>query len=122
MTKTIIINLTQHNATAEQTAAGVIDLPQEKQKRLKELLTFTTPPTERDMDERARQIVVLAKPFLTAMIGGAPYFMPVLQKRLKDEGIRVLYSFTQRVATEATMRDGTVQKVVAFRHCAFVEA
>ncbi len=42
-----ILNFTQHAATAEQVAAGVIDLMQHDLASLKELLNFVGLPTAR---------------------------------------------------------------------------
>ncbi len=40
----MIINLTQHAATAEQVAVGVVDLPAEQREALIDALTFESIP------------------------------------------------------------------------------
>src|SRR5690606_41934101 len=71
-----IANLTQHNATEEQVAAGVFDLVGEDRKMLVKLLTFATLPTKEEIEERAKAIAMLVMGCRAAMIGGAPYLMP----------------------------------------------
>ena len=53
-----IVNLTQHFASDEQVEEGVFNL--EDNKELKALLTFNTPPTRLEMQERAEAITALA--------------------------------------------------------------
>lgn len=77
-----ILNLTQHTATAEQVATGVIDLNAEQGARLRALLTFNDMPSRDDLIARAREVAVLAygcsptgeQPRSTNY-GGAPYLM-----------------------------------------------
>jgi hypothetical protein len=52
----IILNLTQHNATAEQIAAGVIDLAEPYKTELKKLLTFDELPSQDEIETRAGAI------------------------------------------------------------------
>ncbi len=56
-----ILNFTQHAATAEQVAAGVIDLMQHDLASLKELLNFVGLPTADEIYERAYAIAALAE-------------------------------------------------------------
>lgn len=117
-----ILNLTQHAATAEQLAAGVVDLMQHDLAVLKGLLTFVGLPTGEEAYERAYQIARLAESCFvdTAMIGGAPYLMAELQKALQVRGITVLYAFSERVSVEKIV-DGVVIKTNEFKHVGFVE-
>ena len=117
-----ILNFTQHAATAEQVAAGVIDLMQHDLASLKELLTFTSLPTSDDVYERAYAIAELAQNMLAerVMIGGAPFLMPVLQMALQKRGITVLYAFSERVSVEKEI-EGKVIKTNEFKHSGFVE-
>ncbi len=117
-----ILNFTQHAATAEQVAAGVIDLMQHDLASLKELLTFTSLPTSDDVYERAYAIAKLAENLFAeqVMIGGAPFLMPVLQVELQKRGITVLYAFSERVSIEKIV-DGVVVKTNEFKHVGFVE-
>ena len=74
-----IVNLTQHFASDEQMVEGVFNL--EDNSVLKSLLTFNTPPTLLEMQERAEAITALAVATgaTIAMVGGAPYFMVWLE-------------------------------------------
>ncbi len=128
----MIVNLTQHLATPEQVAAGVIDLPPAEREALTALLTFDALPTRQEIEERAADIAELAAynglsgddddspPASAAMIGGAPYLMPSLEKALQAVCITPLYAFSVRESVEQTQADGSVRKVNVFRHAGFV--
>lgn len=117
-----MINLTQHNATAEQLAQGVVDLQGDDLATLKKLLTFVGMPTNSEIHDRAFEIARIADQSgaEAAMIGGAPYLMPHLQKALQARGITVLYAFSERVSVERII-DGVVVKTNEFKHVGFVE-
>mgnify|MGYP003455722344 FL=1 len=117
-----ILNFTQHAATAEQVAAGVIDLMQHDLASLKALLNFVGLPTADEIYERAYAIAALAENLFaeTVMVGGAPFLMPVLQKALQMRGITVLYAFSERVSIEKIV-NGVVVKTNEFKHIGFVE-
>ena len=129
----MILNLTQHQATPEQIAAGVVDLHAPQRAELVSLLTFSDLPTALDIRERAAIIADLAcanglggdegdDPQPTAaMIGGAGYLMPVLEATLRGYCIKPLHAFSQRVSVETPQPDGTVVKTNVFRHVGFVE-
>jgi len=116
-----IINLTQHAAAADQTAAGVVE-PSDK-KAVSGLLTFDTPPTSGEMVERAHALVAIAMAVGAdaAMIGGAPFFMSTLERALREAGVRPLYAFSRRESVDESQADGTVKKVAVFRHAGWVE-
>ena len=118
----MIINLTQHIATPEQIEAGVIDLQGEDLTQLKKLLNFVGMPTNGDIHDRAFDIARIADQSgaEAAMIGGAPYLMPHLQKALQARGIAVFYAFSERVSVERVV-DGVVVKTNEFKHVGFVE-
>lgn len=137
----MIINLTQHAATPDQVAAGVIDLPPARQAQLVAWLTFDALPTAADIKDRAVAIAALATfngvaetgdddvdnvaddpVFLSAMIGGAPYLMSQLEGALIDQGVRPLYAFSRREVDEKQQPDGSTRKVAVFRHLGFVTA
>ena len=133
----MIINLTQHPATLDQIAAGVIDLPALLATRVRELLTFNSLPTQAEIQERAECLAHLAGradldlpvsdsqagvPFRSAMIGGAPYLMSALESALRDACIQPVYAFSVRASTEEVQLDGTVRKINIFRHAGFVSA
>jgi hypothetical protein len=52
----VILNLTQHNASAEQIEAGVVDLPPSYREKLVELLTFNELPSADEVKKRAGAI------------------------------------------------------------------
>ena len=118
-----ILNLTQHAPTPEQVEAGVFDLPPEHKEVLKDLLNFNEVPEYEEVLVRAIAITALARGagVTQVMIGGAPYLMGALEGTLKDNGIKPLYSFTQRVSVEKVQDDGTVVKTAIFKHIGFVE-
>lgn len=116
-----IINLTQHQASAEQIEAGVFNLPESS--ILKEALTFNEIPTKESIENRAKLLTGLAleSGATHAMIGGALYLMSILEKELKGKSIQPLYSFTERVSIETQNPDGTVTKTAVFKHKGWVE-
>lgn len=140
----IILNLTQHLASYEQRAAGVIDLPFEPRAELLTLLTFINVPTTREIEQRAYQIGTIAAlnasgedrrdemsqlpegdsgGFAThAMIGGALWLMAPLALELREHNIKPVFAFSQRETEEATLDDGSVRKIVIFRHRGFIDA
>lgn len=117
-----ILNLTQHAATVEQIAAGVVE-PEDKD-LVKSNLDFNTIPTRTDMVWRAIELVNLAKKFgyTKVMIGGAPFFMGTLEAYLIDNDIQPMYAFSERVSEEEIQIDGSVKKVSKFKHVGFVYA
>ena len=112
-----IVNLTQHISSSEQLVEGVFDL--EDNTELKRLLTFNTPPTLLEMQERAEAITALAvaSGATIAMVGGAPYFMAWLENTLNGAGIKAVYSFTERVVVENPV---TGEKTSVFKHSGWV--
>lgn len=130
----MIINLTQHQATADQVAVGVVNLPEFLRADLIEALTFTSLPDMEELEARADFISELAcqnglgpddmdDPFIRrAMIGGAPYLMGYLVSALRAKGIEALYSFTQRETVETVNPDGSITKTAVFRHQGWVPA
>ena len=112
-----IVNLTQHAASAEQVEEGVFNL--EDNTELKRLLTFSTPPTPLEMQQRAEAITALAvaSGATIAMVGGAPYFMVWLENAIQGVGIKTVYSFSERVAVENPV---TGEKTSVFKHTGWV--
>ena len=142
----IIVNLTQHAATAEQKEVGVCDLSGDQLVSLKKLLTFNEIPSKEEIRKRAIDISALAYRSVecgacgriggycgdsctgasnwfncTAMIGGAGYLLPALTDELKALGFEVVQSFTKREVVETTSPAGEVVKTAVFRHVGFVE-
>lgn len=159
-----IINLTQHQATPEQLAVGVVDLPPDQRKHLRELLTVPASEVlglawEGSSLRRVLDIVELAFPSVLeaqarlfaseggrdcglgvttqchqhdvwhlarnaygvkAMIGGAPFLVPLIAAELRKFGIEPLLAVSDRITVEEPQPDGTVRKVAVFRHAGFV--
>ena len=119
----MILNLTQHNATADQINAGINDIPVDFQNTLKGLLTFPTQYTRDDLEYRALQIHELVRDFCGTskevlegvMIGGMPSFMPVLESVLISKGIKVGYACTERKSVDKKV-DGKIIKTAVFVH------
>ena len=116
-----VVNLTQHQATAEQVEAGVVE-PADKA-AVQEVLTFDTIPGAAELERRAYVLAYLAAQSgcKKAMIGGAPFFMSTLEKALAQNGIQPVYAFSQRESVETIKEDGSVVKSAVFRHVGFVE-
>lgn len=128
-----ILNLTQHKATNDQLAAGVIDLPEDNRTKLQELLSFDELPSVRQLRDRASSVTELAYDALynkedgdlitdEVMIGGAPFFMGYLETFLRRKGLKPVYAFSRRVTEEQQQADGTVKKIAVFKHEGFVPA
>jgi len=129
-----VLNLTQHAATSEQVAAGVIDLTGEKLATVRDWLTFDEPPREALIEARASALAqaasrepvggdyVRGRRYPYAMIGGAPYLMGPLERALQARGVHALYAFSRRESVEQEQPDGSVRKINVFRHLGFVEA
>jgi len=116
-----IINLTQHTPLPAQIAEGVFS--SSKHEEIRGLLTFHEAPTTKEMIKRALELSVIAREEGAeyALIGGAPYFMPILEKVLLDSGIIPLYAFSRRQVEEVT-ENGTTKKIVVFHHERFIPA
>ena len=129
-----MINLTQHAATTEQVAVGVVDLPAEQREALIDDLTFESIPDAGEIRARAHDIAELAcfnglggddgdDPFPShAMIGGALWLMAPLAKELRLRSIEPVFAFSVRETEEKVQPDGSVKKVAIFRHAGFVQA
>ena len=130
----MIINLTQHPATADQITAGVVDLPSEAREALIALLTFASLPDAGEIRGRAHDIAELAcfnglggddgdDPFPSqAMIGGALWLMAPLSEELRQRSISPVFAFSVRDTEEMTQPDGGIRKTAVFRHAGFVPA
>lgn len=123
MMSQIIYNMTQHQSTPEQVAQGVVDLEPADREQLRALLTFEEIPSKEEVEQRAEAIAELVYwDADAAMIGGAPYLMPALSAALKNRKIRPVYAFSKRESMDMPQEDGSVRKVVVFKHVGFVEA
>lgn len=121
-----ILNLTQHMATQDQLDAGVVEpwLEEDNSKEfIQNYLTFQIIPTKEDMIERAKLLadIAIAHKVDKVMIGGAPFFMSILEMVLKANNITPLYAFSIRETIVESMVDGSVIKKNVFKHIGFVE-
>ncbi len=116
-----ILNLTQHAATQDQVASGVVE-PADKH-LVQALITFDALPDAMELRAKATALAQMAAydRFDTVMIGGAPFFMAPLEKALRERNIKVLYAFSQRESVDEMQKDGSVRKTHVFRHAGFVE-
>lgn len=130
----MIVNLTQHPASADQIAVGVVDLVGEGLTELKATLTFDTLPDAQEIRGCAERIAELAcynglsgdegdSPMPEqAMIGGALWLMAPLAAALRGRGIEPVFAFSVRETEEQMQADGSTRKVAVFRHAGFVPA
>ena len=91
----MILNLTQHVATDEQTAQLVVE-PRMCKTEIRELLTFEEIPSKEEIEVRATKLAEIAvseasmyagetdnEIWITrVMLGGAPYLMGALEKAI----------------------------------------
>lgn len=119
----MILNLTQHVATAEQLEAKVFE-PRNK-KLISELLTFNSIPSHASIHSRVKLLLKEVgwekevTDFNQVLIGGAPFLMSLLEYELFQNNFLPLYSFTNRVVKE-TILNGVVEKTSSFKHIGFV--
>lgn len=115
-----ILNLTQHSATLEQINSGVIE-PEDKMKVIN-LLSFNSLPSKDTLIFKAHLLASYARKCgaKKAMLGGAPFFMPFLERALISMEIEPIYAFSVRDSKEEVQPDGSVKKVNFFRHAGFV--
>lgn len=120
----MILNLTQHTASADQIAAGVVDPAPAERAEISALLTFQALPDRREIWIRAAELADIASDSGAdaAMIGGALWLMEPLAACLMDRGVRPLFAFSVRDVAETVEADGTVRKTAVFRHVGFVPA
>ena len=118
----MIINLTQHKATDEQLAAGVVEPTPKFKAKVRQALTFESLPTHAEIAAAAASLAWVANVSgeAVAMIGGAPFLMSALEESLTEIGIRPLYAYSRRESVEQTHADGSVRKAAVFRHLGFV--
>lgn len=116
-----VLNLTQHTATAEQAAAGVVE--PENKAAIQAAITFDAIPSVVEIQQRAELVASIAAStgIKRAMIGGAPFFMSALESALKNAGIKPVYAFSVRDSIEQSDGNGGVKKVNIFRHAGWVE-
>ncbi len=141
------LNLTQHLATADQAAAGVVNVPDELRVELEKWLTV--PAADLLADDAGMRLMARAEalralageawgiisggdpyaedwcPTLAGtrvMIGGLPALQAPLAARLARAGFRPVFAVSDRVSAETTQPGGAVVKVSKFVHLGFVSA
>ena len=116
-----MLNFTQHPATPEQLAAGVIDLLPNQRKHLIDRLTVNSLPTKVEIGHRCADIAQLALDLdaTEVMIGCAPWMMATLERWLTYHGIKFFYAFSVRVSKE-TLTEGVIVKTSEFKHAGFI--
>jgi hypothetical protein len=116
-----VLNITQHKATDEQLAGGVVE--PENKAEVQATLTFDTLPSKEEVAHRAEILAKVARESgcKKAMIGGAPFFMSALENALVKVGVQPVYAFSVRDSKEEPDGNGGVRKVNVFRHVGFVE-
>jgi excisionase family DNA binding protein len=121
-----ILNFTQHTPTEEQVSAGVVEPEPADKERIQSLLTFDELPTPRELRQRATECGVQASVLLkkyecdAILVGGAPFFMSVLESALRSFGVPFCYAFSKRVTQEESLADGSVRKTHVFKHAGFI--
>ncbi len=97
-----ILNLTRHLATDEQAATGLVNLRPDIISKIHELSIFQPVPTDDILYERAYAIVAILKDngFSNecVMLGGAPYFIAILDTVITAAGFKPCYPFTLKVS------------------------
>jgi hypothetical protein len=130
----MILNLTQHVATDEQTAQLVVE-PRMTKEKIKKLLTFEEIPSKEEIEARAKELARIAvseasmyagdtdnEVWITrVMLGGAPYLMGALEKAVRECGFTPVYAFSKRESVDQPQPDGSVRKIAVFKHVGFVE-
>jgi hypothetical protein len=121
-----ILNFTQHDATPEQVAAGVVEPESADKEKIQRAITFEDLPSPGDLRRRATVCALLARDLMAkydcdgVMIGGAPFFMSHLESALRSFRVPYCYSFSRREAAEQIQPDGSVKKTHVFRHVGFI--
>lgn len=124
-----ILNLTKNNATFEQIQDGCFEVS-DKQfvDELHKLLSFNdiALPTKQEMIERAKRLVNLAMQHNAKCVmldNSIPSFLiSILENELKQNGIKPFHSFMKCVATERTIKNGSVIKInKLFKHTGWIE-
>lgn len=62
------------------------------------------------------------EPVIEAMVGGAPFLVDRLVRRLKELDVRPVYAASERKSVEENLSDGTVRKTQVFEHLTFIPA
>lgn len=129
-----ILNLTQHAATPEQLAVGVVDVGPDVRSDVDKLLAFDDVPTATDLDMRAHLFARLAMvcwctrnprggQLPRVMIDPPVYLASAIERNLIEFGIEPLHSFAKPTLTiTSTNDDGETVKTLVTEHVGFIAA
>jgi len=120
----LALNISQHEPTELQVLSGLMELNKSDVTSMKKLLTFDEAPDISEMKNRAEQLVKICANnynLKVVMLAPAPFFTSILENTFKENGYKVVYSFSQRKSVEKKMPDGTVKKVNVFEFQDFIE-
>ena len=124
----IILNLTIRSLSQEQIDLGIVSLTGPKLIKLCEYHTFIEPPGEFLIHSSAKGIVSLAEEFFKendlpigkVVIGGAPYLISELERRLFSIGATPYYNFSRKVVNRITSLENLSSKESKFKHIALI--
>ena len=126
----VIFNLTQHDPTPEQVAAGVSLRDAYVAAEIRALLTVPSAELRgADADalltKRAVRLAQIADASTgyegRVMIGGQLELTPIVARCLRLRGLIPVYSVSDRVSRDVVQPDGAVKKVSEFAHLFFKE-
>lgn len=122
--KMSILNCTQHTATREQLAAGVVDLNGVDRELLLKLITFESLPNDTQLADRSADFADFVEArifdFQCALIAPAPFWAFHVEAELRARNIPFVYAFSRRESVEEKQVDGSVVKRSVFKHAGFI--
>ena len=120
----MILNITQHKATKEQIADGIVQPSADDKVTIERILTFDkiTNCTQESIEDRADKLVAICKEYKAdgALIAGAPWLMSLLEKKLMFACVKSYYAFSERVCEEKVV-DGKTITTRTFKYGGLVE-
>ena len=99
-----ILNLSRIRLNAELIDAGVIDLKPYHRRKLLSSVSFPEPPQgPQELVVRANEVSELASEYEVkdVLIGGIPFFMPILSAVLQGDGYGVWFQFSDKIRSPA---------------------
>lgn len=113
-----LLNLTQHVATAEQLADGVIEPDELTKKTIRGLLTIHGQPDPVEISMKAQGLTNLVANggYDGAMVGGKLHLMVNLLHLMNLKGLVCFEADSERVSKDIDNGDGTVTKTTTFQH------
>ena len=111
----MIANLTNTRVTKFLARDGVVDIDNEVHKKIMDQYKWDNPPlNDAEIISRANYILSLFKSlpesFDGVLVGGPPFFTPILSELFYAEGITPYYSFTERITDTMTNAEYDMQK------------